>query len=381
MNTPTTFSITIPKPCHEDWNKMTPDAKGAFCSSCQKSVIDFSGKTDAEVSDILIANQEKKICGRFDAKQLDRPVDVSVPLYNIPANMSPARAFAMALFLVFGSFLFNCSTASGQKMGKIKWVETETVVPEKEEPKTEVVGQTTLIPENIKVLGGPSVKQIIPDTTKKIQPKTTKTIPRPEPEFFTMGDVKCETPVKGEVKLQTPVVKDSIKPQTNVPKDPLNTDPVEVKEILMGKPSFHPMIEDPIVIVKIPVMIPVTIEPKETAPADTMTVQLPQNTIEPVANLKVDPILPEKKPLSIEVLPNPSKGQLNLRYSLKEKNVTVIELYDLGGTRVKTFVNSQFIYEGTYTTYFDISDLPDGIYICTLRSGDKTASTKVILTK
>ena len=53
-----TIAISIPKPCHEDWNKMTPDAKGAFCASCQKSVYDFSNKTDQEI--ISVFEKEEK---------------------------------------------------------------------------------------------------------------------------------------------------------------------------------------------------------------------------------------------------------------------------------------------------------------------------------
>gem|GEM_PF-2298030 len=32
--------------CDEDWNKMTPVEIGRHCSSCEKSVIDFSAFTD-----------------------------------------------------------------------------------------------------------------------------------------------------------------------------------------------------------------------------------------------------------------------------------------------------------------------------------------------
>ena len=39
-------SLYIPKPCHEDWNKMTPTQQGKFCSSCSKQVIDFSLMSD-----------------------------------------------------------------------------------------------------------------------------------------------------------------------------------------------------------------------------------------------------------------------------------------------------------------------------------------------
>src|SRR5687767_13225856 len=113
------FKIEIPKPCHEDWNKMTPDAKGAFCASCQKSVHDFTNKTDEEIARVFEENKGAKICGRFDASQVSKPLDIKVPLHQLPRNTSPVRAFALALFLVFGSMLFSCQTVTGQVMGDV----------------------------------------------------------------------------------------------------------------------------------------------------------------------------------------------------------------------------------------------------------------------
>ncbi len=58
----TLFDILIPKPCHEDWNAMTPDEKGRFCSVCTKGVVDFTNKTNQEIQDCFIQNQGQKIC-------------------------------------------------------------------------------------------------------------------------------------------------------------------------------------------------------------------------------------------------------------------------------------------------------------------------------
>lgn len=60
--------ISIPKPCHEQWDDMTATDRGAFCQSCQTEVIDFSTMTDREVVEYLSKN--KTGCGRFRNDQL-----------------------------------------------------------------------------------------------------------------------------------------------------------------------------------------------------------------------------------------------------------------------------------------------------------------------
>jgi len=61
-------SIAVPAPCTEDWNNMLPDAKGRFCSSCQKAVTDFSGMTNAEI--LIVLSTSGNICGKFGPAQL-----------------------------------------------------------------------------------------------------------------------------------------------------------------------------------------------------------------------------------------------------------------------------------------------------------------------
>jgi len=65
-------TITIPKPCSEDWNKMTPTQKGAFCKSCEKEVIDFTHTSNIELSRKI--KKGENMCGRFTANQLDTPL-------------------------------------------------------------------------------------------------------------------------------------------------------------------------------------------------------------------------------------------------------------------------------------------------------------------
>ena len=65
--------LYIPQPCHEDWNKMTPETQGRFCASCEKTVVDFSLMTDNELIRFLSKNKGH-LCGRFDSEQLQRPL-------------------------------------------------------------------------------------------------------------------------------------------------------------------------------------------------------------------------------------------------------------------------------------------------------------------
>lgn len=65
------FIITILEPCTENWNEMTPTARGKFCAHCQKDVIDFSNKTDSEITN-FVKNNKGNFCGRFVDTQLDK---------------------------------------------------------------------------------------------------------------------------------------------------------------------------------------------------------------------------------------------------------------------------------------------------------------------
>ncbi|MBW3128137.1 carboxypeptidase-like regulatory domain-containing protein [Hymenobacter profundi] len=75
MPTPT---ITIPTPCHENWQQMTPTAQGRHCAACQTVVVDFTQFTDAELLAYLSQRTGQPTCGRFRAGQLGRPLRPTV---------------------------------------------------------------------------------------------------------------------------------------------------------------------------------------------------------------------------------------------------------------------------------------------------------------
>ena len=58
----------IPKPCHEDWNKMTGDQRQKFCDHCSCSVHNLTGMNHEEIVNL----REKlggKLCGAFHGEK------------------------------------------------------------------------------------------------------------------------------------------------------------------------------------------------------------------------------------------------------------------------------------------------------------------------
>lgn len=105
--------LSVPKPCHEDWNKMTLNEQGAFCKVCAKTVVDFSTMSDEEVLNYFKNKGEEKTCGRFKASQL-APYEFRVDIRSIARGRFP-KIFAASVFIFFTS-LFVCKSDTGQVM-------------------------------------------------------------------------------------------------------------------------------------------------------------------------------------------------------------------------------------------------------------------------
>lgn len=70
----TTFQISIPSPCKENWSEMAKVDQGRFCQSCQKKVFDFTQSSDRAIAKVLQSNSS--LCGRFAISQLNRELIV-----------------------------------------------------------------------------------------------------------------------------------------------------------------------------------------------------------------------------------------------------------------------------------------------------------------
>ena len=101
--------ITLPEPCNEDWNKMTPTEKGAFCSLCSKEVKDFTKSSDIEILKI-IEESENQICGHITNNQLNRPLN------RTPSNL---KKWIIPFAASFSALTVSCDMNAQNESAKV----------------------------------------------------------------------------------------------------------------------------------------------------------------------------------------------------------------------------------------------------------------------
>lgn len=94
--------ISIPEPCDQSWDAMTPVNGGRHCDSCRHTVVDFTGMTDASVRAYFDANGFGG-CGRFYEDQLQRPLLSPMKPYRPKALAGFAAAAVLAITLASGA--------------------------------------------------------------------------------------------------------------------------------------------------------------------------------------------------------------------------------------------------------------------------------------
>lgn len=151
------YQISIPKPCTEDWNKMTQTDQGKHCSSCNKVVIDFTGLKNEEIISILLKNKGKRVCGNFFNTQIENPI-----LYINRKERSNWPA--VAAMLVAGIFALSANQVQAQirnrsqmfydqsegkytEPGKKDSLTTYTIKISSRIDKTPIIGATVAIQE------------------------------------------------------------------------------------------------------------------------------------------------------------------------------------------------------------------------------------------
>lgn len=125
-------NISIPKPCHENWESMTPEDKGRFCSVCTKTVFDFTKASDKEIIEHL--NKDATTCGRFYNNQLNR---------NLVVLKQKSSYWSIATATIISFLGFGNEVAYSQ-------VKQDTI---QTEPKEDLILGKVLIPQKRIITG------------------------------------------------------------------------------------------------------------------------------------------------------------------------------------------------------------------------------------
>ncbi len=135
------ISISVPKPCHENWNAMTPAADpttgiaGRHCDSCQHTVMDLTRVSDAQLIDLFRKDAMPK-CARFSQGQLDRVIALEA---DRSPRLLPVAAVGLAMaFAAPDAEAQNCTPRLG-KMAISRPVQVD-------EPR--IVGEMVATPED-----------------------------------------------------------------------------------------------------------------------------------------------------------------------------------------------------------------------------------------
>ena len=156
------LQLHIPTPCTENWDAMTPEEQGRFCSHCQKTVIDFSQMTDNDIIYFLEKHKAERICGRFQNTQLNR--DINVVNYSKSVSYRESAIFISSIL---------AATSLAAQSDSLPKIDTTFVTSE----NTATAVQDTAIS----------------NTTKKTENKQDKTVFKTmELESCTLGLFKYE---------------------------------------------------------------------------------------------------------------------------------------------------------------------------------------------
>jgi hypothetical protein len=78
--------------------------------------------------------------------------------------------------------------------------------------------------------------------------------------------------------------------------------------------------------------------------------------------------------------PNPFNPSTIIKYDLPEAGFVTMKIYNILGKEIRTLVND-FRNAGKFNVTFDASNLPSGIYICTIKSNNFFSVRKMMLLK
>jgi hypothetical protein len=226
----TNFKISVPKPCHEDWNAMSQKEIGRFCGSCEKVVVDFTTMSETELKDYFITHTHEKTCGHFKQSQLAITIpkhqEVLTKLYITTETNISSRFFRVPILFAISIVMTiaGCKLEARNKpngaapqakqtdstsimtMGKVVRPQTDTII------ELELLGEVAAAPivdstkATIKGKAEIQPSLIKEQKCQDLKTDTTRTIT----EHIIMGMIYKEPVPEAEIELI-----DSLKIQTD----------------------------------------------------------------------------------------------------------------------------------------------------------------------
>ena len=187
------IKLSIPAPCHENWEAMSPSEKGKFCASCQKTVTDFTHMSDRELF-AFFNKPVNSVCGRLTAAQLDRenilprkkfPLIHYFFTVSIPAFLISSRPIYSGVRSVSGTQTFQ-TAGSFKKPGLNIQREqiTQADTTRKTEKKDSFFNKSDLIMGDISVVDSKKVEEPIEHIILPEGTDSTLQQLRPQPSYI-----------------------------------------------------------------------------------------------------------------------------------------------------------------------------------------------------
>ncbi len=349
--------IDIKTPCSENWNDFTPTKTGGFCSSCQKNVIDFSNKSNAEIQSILEQNKSEKVCGRFRTTQLDQFNNDYLfwKNYSKPALQS---RFVMALVLVFGLSLFSCSREDQGHISQIEFAMGKIIQQSQNNQIPDIQTKTENITSQPIESGTEESK-----ATRPQAPNASKDGEIVIDGYYMMGDIDVgyQPEERIDETMQQHVVlpenTDSTVQSQNCKKNVEITREGITK--LGERISTHQYITGMVIHIEQPVTnivepLPESIEPEPT-----------QNPVSETADIKTN------------LYPNPSNINSTLELDINKSTAYNINLLSNQGKIIQN-LHEGLLPEGITRFNIDLEDLEHGMYLINIQSNEINKTLKLI---
>jgi hypothetical protein len=337
--------FVIAEPCHEDWNKMTPESKGRFCDSCQKCVVDFSKMSHHEMLDVY-QKAGGDVCARVTIDQIGGPKQDA---QTMPARsiLSKLQKFALAMLLAFGLAGFS---AKAQTVAPVQVEENQGHF---------LMGDIMLVEEGVvrgkvesDIPGNERITVSLRNEEGRIQ--TREILPGEEFVFLMLEDgtyyLSAHNPHGSSASRQV-VVEGSKEVVQNL----------VLRPRMMGKVAFVPDKQCP--------------KPKELASGNAATsssveVKQGQDSEYPAPEIEV------QQHLELKVFPNPSNDLLKLKLLSEPQGPMSVWIFDLEG---KLVLKESLSGERGQLWNLDVSKLGMGTYLLEFRSGKARKREKILL--